>query len=77
MQYHNRVDGAQLEEQIIDPHPLSEHMHTTILLHGRGSTAAEFVAGLEATTDSEDRNLVQLLPTIRWVFPQSEMQDID
>ena len=74
MSHYGRDDVAQLEEQIIDPHQLTEHTHTVILLHGRGSTVAEFVSGLEATTDPEDRNLFQLLPTIRWVFPQSEMR---
>ncbi len=66
-----------LEVQVIDPRPLSNHTHTVVFLHGRSSTAAEFADDLQDTsisTDSEGHNLVQLFPSIRWVLPQSELR---
>lgn len=59
--------------------PTSIHTHTIILLHGRGSTGAEFAEELfEASSDEEVSSptcsrltMAQQLPSWRWVFPSS------
>ncbi|KAH8726617.1 Alpha/Beta hydrolase protein [Phaeosphaeriaceae sp. PMI808] len=62
--------------------PTSHHTHTTILLHGRGSTGVEFAEDL-LDTDSNANSplsspqppipvkLAQRFPGCRWVFPSS------
>lgn len=49
------------------------HTHTIIILHGRDSAADEFASGFfesEASgPDDQDRTLLGLFPTVRWVFP--------
>ncbi|KAH9885952.1 Alpha/Beta hydrolase protein [Xylariomycetidae sp. FL2044] len=51
------------------------HTHTIIMLHGRDSDASEFAPEFfesEATgPEGEDRTLLGLFPTIRWVFPSA------
>ena len=54
--------------------PLQEHTHTVILLHGRGSPAAEFAPEFFESQWADDRNLPELFPTIKWVFPTSELR---
>ena len=55
---------------IIDP--ITEHTHTAILLHGRGSNGPEFAQELfEETLFADGSSLAQRLPTWRWVFPSS------
>ena len=56
--------------QIIDP--ITEHTHTAILLHGRGSNGPEFAQELFEETLFPDRSsLAQKLPSWKWVFPSS------
>lgn len=51
--------------------PESEHTHTAILLHGRGSTGEEFAEELLDSKLSDGRSLAEKLPGWRWVFPSS------
>ncbi|CCF45862.1 beta-1,4-glucosidase [Colletotrichum higginsianum] len=52
--------------------PKSEHTHTAIILHGRGSCGEEFLQELVASTLSDDCTLIDKLPGWRWVFPSSK-----
>ncbi|KAK1978308.1 beta-1,4-glucosidase [Colletotrichum cereale] len=52
--------------------PKSEHTHTAIILHGRGSCGEEFAQELLASTLSDDCTLMDKLPGWRWVFPSSK-----
>ncbi|KAK4205469.1 alpha/beta-hydrolase [Triangularia verruculosa] len=60
----------------LDPPLGSPHTHTIILLHGRDSDAVEFASEFfesEATSsETANRTLPALLPTVRWVFPQAK-----
>jgi lysophospholipase II len=49
--------------------PTSNHTHTVILLHGRGSSSQEFADDLfAAELSTEPRTLRQRFPSYRWVF---------
>jgi lysophospholipase II len=52
--------------------PQSEHTHTAIVLHGRGSYAEEFAQDFLASTLLDGRTLCDRLPGWRWVFPASK-----
>ncbi|KAK0671346.1 putative acyl-protein thioesterase [Cercophora samala] len=54
--------------------PTVAHTHTVIFLHGRGDTAKNFMHSFQQWRDSESRSLVELFPSVRWVFPQSELR---
>jgi predicted esterase len=49
-----------------------QHTHTFIMLHGRGSTGAEFCEQLFWSVTSQMKNLPDNLPNFRWVFPSSD-----
>jgi predicted esterase len=51
--------------------PSISHTHTVIFLHGRGSTAAEFVSEFFESQSSGSRTLPEIFPPVRWVFPTS------
>ncbi|KAL2179726.1 Alpha/Beta hydrolase protein [Thermothelomyces heterothallicus CBS 202.75] len=51
--------------------PRTEHTHTIILLHGRGSNGEEFAQELLESKLSNGNTLQEQLPTWRWVFPSS------
>ncbi|KAL6923042.1 hypothetical protein ACHAPO_006525 [Fusarium lateritium] len=51
--------------------PTQTHTHTAILLHGRGSTGEEFAEELAETLMSDNKTIMQALPSWRWVFPSS------
>ncbi|GAB1314998.1 Acyl-protein thioesterase 1 [Madurella fahalii] len=51
--------------------PETEHTHTIILLHGRGSNGEEFAQELLESKLSSGNTLQEQLPTWRWVFPSS------
>jgi lysophospholipase II len=51
--------------------PSTQHTHTAILLHGRGSNGEEFASELAASTLPGGMTLMQKLPGWRWVFPTS------
>lgn len=53
--------------------PETEHTHTIIFLHGRGSTAQELAESLFLLKDSSRRSLTDIFPSVRWVFPQAEL----
>ncbi|KAJ6005578.1 hypothetical protein N7451_003522 [Penicillium sp. IBT 35674x] len=60
--------------QFPEPHiqaSRSEHVHTAILLHGRGSDGPEFAEELFSSVTSQGKNLSDSLPSFRWVFPTS------
>ncbi|KAF2827213.1 alpha/beta-hydrolase [Ophiobolus disseminans] len=46
--------------------PKSEHTHTAIMLHGRGSTGEEFADGFLESTLSDGFSLSEKLPGCRW-----------
>ena len=52
--------------------PKSEHTHTAVMLHGRGSTGKEFAKELLESTLSDGYSLFEKLPGCRWVFPSSQ-----
>ncbi|KAM7192033.1 acyl-protein thioesterase 1 [Naviculisporaceae sp. PSN 640] len=60
---------------IVKPRERYPHTHTIIFLHGLGSTAEEFASELFESEASPawppSRNLPQLLPTVKWVFPRA------
>ncbi|KAH7305779.1 Alpha/Beta hydrolase protein [Stachybotrys elegans] len=52
--------------------PKTQHTHTAILLHGRGSDGAEFADELFSTRISDGSTFPQKLPGWKWVFPSSQ-----
>ncbi|KAH6845228.1 Alpha/Beta hydrolase protein [Chaetomium sp. MPI-CAGE-AT-0009] len=52
--------------------PSSEHTHTAIMLHGRGSNGPEFAEELAETMTPGQEPLTQRFPSWRWVFPSSQ-----
>jgi predicted esterase len=52
--------------------PKSEHTHTAVILHGRGSTVEEFAEEFLESTLSDGFSLSEKLPGCRWVFPSSQ-----
>ncbi|KAF1358861.1 phospholipase/Carboxylesterase [Lizonia empirigonia] len=52
--------------------PKSEHTHTAVMLHGRGSTGEEFAEEFLESTLSDGFSLSEKLPGCRWVFPSSQ-----
>lgn len=52
--------------------PQSEHTHTAIVLHGRGSDAEEFADDFFESNLSDGAKLCDKLPGWRWVFPSSK-----
>ncbi|KAJ5152309.1 hypothetical protein N7492_010604 [Penicillium capsulatum] len=52
-------------------HPQTEHTHTIVLLHGRGSNGLEFAEELFSSSTSNGQNLASRLPNYRWIFPTS------
>jgi hypothetical protein len=53
--------------------PAAAYRHTVIFLHGRDSTAQEFMEELFESQASDNLNLPQSFPGIRWVFPTAPM----
>lgn len=51
--------------------PKSQHTHTAVLLHGRGSEGEEFAAELVGSKLADYRSLADAFPSWRWVFPSS------
>jgi lysophospholipase-2 len=49
--------------------PTTQHTHTIIFLHGRGSNAREFESEFFESQASDDRFLNQIFPSLNWVFP--------
>ena len=52
--------------------PVSQHTHTIILLHGRGSNGPEFAEELFETRTSKELSLQEHLPGWKLVFPTSQ-----
>ena len=52
--------------------PSSEHTHTAIMLHGRGSNGPEFAEELAETAAPGQKSLMERFPSWRWVFPSSQ-----
>lgn len=70
----NGAEGAQ-DNKFGGTHvvqPRSEHTHTAIVLHGRGSRADEFASDFLESTLSDGCGLGGKLPGWRWVFPSSK-----
>ena len=51
--------------------PSVSHTHTVIFLHGRGSTAVEFMSEFFESQSSDRKTLPVIFPHVRWVFPTS------
>ncbi|RYP37317.1 hypothetical protein DL767_002960 [Monosporascus sp. MG133] len=66
-----------VKHHAIGPADDHQHTHTVIFLHGRDSVAEEFAAEFFESEASEgesgNRTLLNLFPTIRWVFPTAPM----
>jgi len=58
---------------IVDPS--GDHTQTIILLHGRDSIASEFAEEFFESQASDDRTLLEIFPTTRWVFPTSKIRN--
>ena len=54
--------------------PEGQFTQTIILLHGRDSTATAFAEEFFESQASNDRTLLEIFPTTRWVFPASKMR---
>ncbi|KAI1501525.1 Alpha/Beta hydrolase protein [Biscogniauxia marginata] len=54
--------------------PITAHTHTIVFLHGRDDTARNLADTLFWSRDSYRRSLKDIFPSVRWVFPQSEMR---
>lgn len=52
--------------------PKSQHTHTAIVLHGRGSSGEDFAEEFLSSTLRDGSTLVDKLPSWRWVFPSSK-----
>ncbi|KAH6650004.1 Alpha/Beta hydrolase protein [Chaetomium tenue] len=52
--------------------PISDHTHTAIMLHGRGSNGPEFAEELAETMAPGQEPLTGRFPSWRWVFPSSQ-----
>ncbi|KAH7114491.1 Alpha/Beta hydrolase protein [Dendryphion nanum] len=57
--------------------PTSEHTHTIILLHGRGSNGAEFQSEFFESQASDGRFLTDIFPSVKWYFPSSSIRHPD
>ncbi|KAI1407227.1 phospholipase/carboxylesterase [Hypoxylon sp. FL1857] len=61
----------------IGPQEGHQHTHTVIFLHGKGSDCDEFSSEFFESEASEPRDqprtLLDLFPTIRWVFPSAPL----
>ncbi len=68
----HQVDGTFGAVHIIEPISDSEHTHTAIMLHGRGSNGPEFAEELAETVSADQKPLTQRFPGWRWVFPSSQ-----
>ena len=55
--------------------PCGNHTQTIILLHGRDSIASEFAEEFFESQASDDRTLLEIFPTTRWVFPTSKIRN--
>ncbi|KAI1771566.1 alpha/beta-hydrolase [Hypoxylon cercidicola] len=63
----------ELGQLVVAPLDPRHHTHTLIFLHGRGDTSANMTeALLRWSRNSRRRSLVDVFPTVRWVFPQAE-----
>ena len=57
-----------------DPHvilPASTHIHTIILLHGRGSNGEEFAEELFQGESFSEETLPRHFPGFKWIFPNA------
>ena len=54
-------------------HSAATHSHTVIFLHGRDSTATEFASEIFESQGSDDKTLLEALPSFKWVFPSSRV----
>lgn len=54
--------------------PSTSHTHTVVFLHGRGDNAPQFARSLANWTDSNNRNLGEIYPSFRWVFPKAPLR---
>lgn len=50
----------------------TQHTHTVIFLHGRGSDAQTFHSELFETQDSDGKYFKDLFPGVRWVLPRAQ-----
>lgn len=53
--------------------PTADHAHTVIFLHGRDSTAEEFMEEFLESQGSDGLTLAQSFPSTKWIFPTAPM----
>ena len=63
-----------VQEKIHIVAPTERHTHTIILLHGRESIASEFASDFFESQTSDERTLPEILPNVKWVFPNSGLR---
>ncbi|KAK3313646.1 Alpha/Beta hydrolase protein [Apodospora peruviana] len=68
------MSPQMLHCRITHPRDGQMHTHTVIFLHGRGDTADNFSETINDSTDSHGRTLQDNLPSVRWVFPSSQLR---
>lgn len=66
---------AAIKEHLHVVDPSKRHTHTVILLHGRDSTASEFASEFFESQASDDLTLPETFPSIKWVFPCSNLRN--
>ena len=66
-----RSAGKGYPQPLIIP-PSTEHTHSVILLHGRGSNATRFGLALLDSKTSSDKSLQQLFPSVKFIFPTAK-----
>jgi lysophospholipase-2 len=52
--------------------PETQHTHTCICIHGRGSNGPEFATDLFSFDSSQGRTLQEHFPSWKWVFPSAQ-----
>lgn len=63
---------AGLPSHIVEP--AEAHTHTVIFLHGRDSTASEFMPEFFESQASDDSTLPKIFPSFKRVFPTSKVR---
>ncbi|WPG98075.1 Hypothetical protein R9X50_00086100 [Acrodontium crateriforme] len=51
--------------------PTTPHTHTIIFLHGRGSYSLEFASEFFESQTSDEQNVRDLFPGVKWIFPSA------
>ena len=66
-----RTGGKGYPEPLILP-PSTEHTHSVVLLHGRGSNATRFGLEFLESKTSTGESLQELFPSVKFIFPTAK-----